>query len=240
MSHLLSLLKEGELKDSGILAHLADLIRGSVENKSDLKGLSNIEIFSYYLRQNKFAFKEFLQDEKLKELVSKDKQYAPYVAAVQDLNNKLAKLDDHRPYLRPDIAAEYQALKTAGISIGEVNAFHMGKVIKALAIEYQVKTIRFWGKILGYRDYYVIQGISSKSYLQELPENAEKYGTGVNSYSYWVSSDILGQWVELPLVTPQQVAASRTFKYVFTGDLERPVTQGLTFVGQEKHLVISV
>ena len=83
MSHLLSLLKEGELKDSGILTHLADLIRGSVENKSDLKGLSNIEIFSYYLRQNKFAFKEFLQDDKLKELINKNKEYAPYVAAVQ-------------------------------------------------------------------------------------------------------------------------------------------------------------
>jgi hypothetical protein len=42
MSQLLSLLKEGELAQSGILPHLAELIRGSVENKSELKGLNNI------------------------------------------------------------------------------------------------------------------------------------------------------------------------------------------------------
>jgi hypothetical protein len=38
-------------------------------------------------------------------------------------------------------------------------------VIKTLAIENDTKTIRFWGKILGIRDYWVIQGVSSKNYL---------------------------------------------------------------------------
>ena len=33
-SQLLTLLKDGELSHSGLLPHLADLIRGSVENKS--------------------------------------------------------------------------------------------------------------------------------------------------------------------------------------------------------------
>lgn len=54
---LLSLLREGELANSGILDHLSDVIRESVENKSELKGLNNIEVFSHYLRKNKFAFK---------------------------------------------------------------------------------------------------------------------------------------------------------------------------------------
>jgi len=53
-SHLLALAKEGAVNEPGVLAHLAELIRGSVDNKSELKGLSNIEIFSYYLRKNKF------------------------------------------------------------------------------------------------------------------------------------------------------------------------------------------
>lgn len=57
---LLNLLKEGELSKSGILEHLSELIRSSVENQSDLKGLNNIEIFSYYLRKNKFLFQQFL------------------------------------------------------------------------------------------------------------------------------------------------------------------------------------
>jgi hypothetical protein len=123
--------------------------------------------------------------------------------------------------LRPDLVHEYNALRIAGISIGETNAFHLNKVLKFLAIENEVKSIRFWGKILGYKDYYVIQGASGKSYLNELGEGSERYGVGVNTYSYWVSTHILGQWIELPLVTAQQVASSRNFKHIFTGDLER-------------------
>jgi hypothetical protein len=53
---LISSLQNGELANSGILSHLTKLIRESVENKSQLKGLSNIEVFSHYLRKNKFAF----------------------------------------------------------------------------------------------------------------------------------------------------------------------------------------
>jgi hypothetical protein len=59
----------------------------------------------------------------------------------------------------------------------------------------------------------------------------------VNSYSYWVATDILGEWTELPLVTPEQVAGSRAFKYVFSGDLERDIQKSAAFKGQEKHLV---
>lgn len=64
---------------------------------------------------------------------------------------------------------EYHALKIAGITIGETNAYHLQKVIKSLAIEHDVKSIRFWGKILGYKDYYVIQASSSKNYTHDLP-----------------------------------------------------------------------
>jgi len=53
----------------------------------------------------------------------------------------------------------------AGVGIGETNAYHLNKVIKSLAAEHQAKSIRFWGKILGYKDYWVIQGSSNKSYL---------------------------------------------------------------------------
>lgn len=133
--------------------------------------------------------------------------------------------------------AEFAALKTAGVSVGESNIVHLAKAIKRLAIEQQAKSIRFWGKILGYRDYWVVQGSSAKPYLDEVPEGGEKYGVGVNSYSYWVATDPLGQWTELPLVTPQQVAASRSFKYIFTGQLDRKVTVSASFEGQERHLV---
>ena len=70
-----------------------------------------------------------------------------------------------------------------------------------------------------------------------MPENGEKYGQGVNTYSYWVSTDILGSWTELPLVTPQQVSGSKTFKYIFTGKLDAAVSKSISYVGQKKHLI---
>jgi hypothetical protein len=65
----------------------------------------------------------------------------------------------------PNLYTEYQALKIAGISIGETNYQYISKAMRFLAIKNNVKEIRFWGKILGRKDYYVIQGISSNPYL---------------------------------------------------------------------------
>ncbi len=225
------------MAQSGLLEHFTELVRGSVENKSELKGLSNIEVFSYFLRQNKFAFEQYLPDKQLAAIVDQQKLYRRYVTAAGDLEQSVKRIDNGRAYQRPDLMQEFAALKTAGVSVGESNTVHMGKAIKRLAIEQQAKSIRFWGKVLGYRDYWVVQGSSGKPYLDEPMEGGEKYGVGVNTYSYWVASDPLGQWTELPLVSPQQVAASRTFKYVFTGQLDRKVTVSAAFEGQERHLV---
>jgi len=52
-----------------------------------------------------------------------------------------------------------------------------------------------------------------------------------------VANNILGEWTELPLVRPDQVSGSRTFKYIFNGDLEKDVNRGNAFKGKEKHLV---
>lgn len=82
---LLGLLKEGQLANSGLLEHFTELVRSSVENKSELKGLSNIEVFSYFLRQNKFAFEQLLPDKKLVGLVDREKQYRRYVTAAEAL-----------------------------------------------------------------------------------------------------------------------------------------------------------
>lgn len=73
----------------------------------------------------------------------------------------------------PDLAQDARALKIAGISVGETNTYYLNKVIRSLAVKNKVKEIRFWGKILGRRDYYIIQGISSNPYLSELTPDSE-------------------------------------------------------------------
>jgi len=42
-----------------------------------------------------------------------------------------------------------------------------------------------------------------------LPAGSEPKGEGANFYTFWVSHNVLEDWFELPLVTPDQIKAAR-------------------------------
>jgi hypothetical protein len=111
--------------------------------------------------------------------------------------------------------------------------------LERFCITKQVKEVKFWGKVLGReRDYYVVEGTSEGGEEGELPADVEPKGTGVNKMTYWVATDLLAaDWKELPLVTPEQLRASRTIKYIFSGDLERAICSNPHFKGKESHLL---
>jgi radial spoke head protein 4A len=56
-------------------------------------------------------------------------------------------------------------------------------------------------------------------------------------YSYFVTHDVLEDWFELPLITPEQVVEARNIKYIFSGDLNKEVVSYPPFPGKEKHLL---
>lgn len=87
------------------------------------------------------------------------------------------------------------------------------------------------------QDYYVAQGVSSKPNNTELQAGMEKQGEGANYYTYWVTHNYLEEWNELPLITPQQLVASKQVKHILTGNLDAPVLSYPTFPGSEKHLL---
>ena len=55
--------------------------------------------------------------------------------------------------------------------------------------------------------------------------------------TYWVCTDLNGDWKELPIVTPDQMAVSRRIRYQFTGNLDREIYSNPHFSGKEGHLV---
>lgn len=64
--------------------------------------------------------------------------------------------------------------------------------------------MRFWGKILcSGKDYYVCEAITNSQFADKQPANCEVKGEGANTYTYFVSQDILDEWFELPLITPE-------------------------------------
>ena len=101
------------------------------------------------------------------------------------------------------------------------------------------KDIKFWGTILGKeKDYYIIETSAEGGEEGELPPEVEPKGTGVNKMTYWVATDLLnGDWKELPIVSPDQINASRKIKYVFSGDLEKKICTNPHFNGKESHLL---
>lgn len=71
-----------------------------------------------------------------------------------------------------------------------------------------------------------------------MPPEVEPKGSGVNKNTYWVCTDLLnGDWKELPIVTPDQVNASRRIKYNFTGNLAKTICSNPHFKGTEAHLL---
>ena len=70
-----------------------------------------------------------------------------------------------------------------------------------------------------------------------MPQDVEQKGSGINSLSYWVTSSLSEEWVELPLVTPEQLRLSRQIKYVFKGDLLSKIIGNPNFPGTEAHLL---
>jgi len=70
---------------------------------------------------------------------------------------------------------------------------------------------------------------------EEPDASMEAHGTGVNKFFYWVAPTSLSDWVKLPELSPNDIAASRKIKVAFTGDLNRPVYTNPHFFGQEKH-----
>lgn len=79
-------------------------------------------------------FREYLGEAQLAFLANRNKQFLPYATAVDELQKKIQKIDDHRPHIISDVAQEYQALKVAGVSIGETNVYHLKNVLKSIAI----------------------------------------------------------------------------------------------------------
>ena len=107
--------------------------------------------------------------------------------------------------------------------------------------------MRFFGKIWGTkRDYYIVEvtgaggGEGEGEGEGEAPEEQagmEPPGTGVNEYTYFVAHDSLANtigpngWQRLPDLTPNDIAASRQVKIVFTGDLSRAIYTNPFFFG---------
>ena len=71
-------------------------------------------------------------------------------------------------------------------------------------------TLKFFGKIYGtVKDYWIAQGVLP--FQEEKPTNPaqELRGEGTNANVYWVTDNLLQDWIQLPEATPEHIQIAR-------------------------------
>ena len=96
--------------------------------------------------------------------------------------------------------------------------------------------IIFSGKIFGTNaDYWIASGSLHEPAEANQDADIEPRGTGCNQIVYWVTDNLLNDWIQLPDVKPAHIVAARQIKHIMTGDLNAQVVSNPPFPGKERH-----
>lgn len=109
-------------------------------------------------------------------------------------DKKLLSYD--KKFVMPNVFEEAEMLDWAGINFGEETTYFLSKALKRLAVMSGADKINFCGKIYGLdNDYWIASGVLPNAEEVVNDRNFEKRGTGVNKSVFWVSTNLLSDWV---------------------------------------------
>ena len=143
-----------------------------------------------------------------------------------------------KKYVIPNIQEEAEMLEWAGISFGEEETYKLGKSIKRLAVMSGAGALKFVGKMYGtQKDYWLASGVLIPGEESMVSANCEKRGEGVNKFVYWVTDNLLNDWIQLPDCRPEHIQGARMIQHVLTGDLNADIDSNPSFPGKERHFL---
>lgn len=97
--------------------------------------------------------------------------------------------------------------------------------------------VRFVGKIYGTeQDYWVLSGCLDDE-GEVLSKDVERRGRGVNQFVYWVTDNLLNDWIQLPDCRPEHITHAMQIKHIFTGHLNAEIKSNPKFPGKERHFL---
>ena len=134
---------------------------------------------------------------------------------LNEVNDLVEAEDRHllsktKQFAIPNFEEEAEMLDWAGISFGEDNTLRLSKSIKRLAIMSGADSIRFAGKIFGTRsDYWIAMGQGAPPEEDCKDTSVEPRGKGVNATVFWVTDNLLGDWIQLPDCRPADIKQAR-------------------------------
>ena len=110
------------------------------------------------------------------------------------------------------------------------------KSMKALVGQVKASQIKLWGKVKGTKaDYYIAEGVVEAGGDEEgRAALAEPRGTGINKFVYWATNSPVGEWTQLPDLSPQDILNARQIRHTFTGDLNSKIYTNPFYFDKEK------
>jgi len=131
-----------------------------------------------------------------------------------------------------------EMMEWAGISFGEEEMYKLNKSVKRLAEMSGASSLYFKGKIYGTKkDYWICSGTLGGDEESGLPAGQEPRGKGVNAVVFWVTDNLLSDWIQLPDCRPEHLIIARMMKHVMTGDLNACIESNPPFPGKERHFL---
>jgi len=126
----------------------------------------------------------------------------------------------------------------AGVGMSKEETFRTYLAMAQLKKKHNLKVVRFFGKICGTKqDYVVVEaGLTPEAHLPPSAVGAtppEGPGVGLNSATYFVAPSAVDEFVQLEDVTPEAVLAAQRIRKYFTGELGAPVACYPAFPGPE-------
>lgn len=156
--------------------------------------------------------------------------------------------EDESPQLNifSNVIEQESISSRCGVSVGETKAFLIQNALKAFSALRGGQKCSFWGIIHAAKcEYYIFESptATSHSVTEDTEESRkdtvdEHNGIGINLKYYFVMTNLLSEkWEELPAISAKQLRQARALRYIFTGDLRRPIIASPEFAGEERHYV---
>lgn len=225
------------LKQEKIYDHLGKVIDKVVAEKpTDAYGL--VEVLSRLVKQQ-------LPEDNYSPAPEDTEALAQYVQKLRALDK--APKEEDAPIAvcaMPDFVEEAEMLSWAGVGLGAIESYKVMCSLRNLAAKQKdagLVKLRFWGKVFGSEaDYYVAEAQrdgGGGDEGEDADPDAEPSGTGVNQYTYYVTTDLTGTWSKLPDIKPREILASRNIKRILSGNLKAKVVTHPYFDGKEEVLL---
>mmetsp|Transcript_87105 Transcript_87105/g.281247 ORF Transcript_87105/g.281247 Transcript_87105/m.281247 type:complete len:432 (-) Transcript_87105:264-1559(-) len=159
------------------------------------------------------------------------------------LLDKVPATEDKEPIVVPcavpDFVEEAEMFSWAGVGLGEAESYKIMCSMRNMATKVEgYSKIRFWGKVMGCdADYYVAEAARDGGGDADDGEDMDPPGSGVNAFTYFVTTDLTGAWVKLPDTKTREIVASRAIKRIVSGKPQARVVTHPFFDGKEEVLL---